>query len=79
MNQPTDQELAVMFKWTICTKFKAMHHTKAVEVELCRCDQCNSSRRKRWERIEKPLLFYSQTKENPAKGRVSRLLVGRVA
>ena len=30
-------------------------------------------------RREKPLLFYALTKENPAKGRVSRLLVGRVA
>jgi hypothetical protein len=79
MNQPTNQELAVMSKWTICTKFKAMHQPKAVEVELCRCGQCNSSRRKGWERIEKRFLFYAQTKENPAKGRVSRLLVGRVA
>ena len=32
-----------------------------------------------WERSEKPLLFYAQAKENPAKGRVSRLLFGRVA
>ena len=32
-----------------------------------------------WGRREKPLLFYAKAKENPAKGRVSRLLVGRVA
>ena len=32
-----------------------------------------------WGRREKPLLFYALAKENPAKGRVSRLLVGRVA
>ena len=30
-------------------------------------------------RREKPLLFYAQAKENPAKGRVFRLLVGRVS
>ena len=47
---PTDKELAVMFKWTICTKFKAMEETKAVEIEPCMCDGCTSSRRKRWQK-----------------------------
>ena len=32
-----------------------------------------------WGRRGAPLLFYERAKENPAKGRVSRLLVGRVA
>ena len=72
MAEPTDQELAVMSKWTICTKFKAMHQPKAVEVELCRCGQCNSSHRKGWERIEK--LMRRQKKTPPKAGSLGFLL-----
>ena len=49
----TDQELTVIFKWTICTKFKAMEETKAVEIEPSMCGSCTSSRRKRWGRERK--------------------------
>jgi hypothetical protein len=32
MKEPTAEELAALFKWTICTKFQAMEQTKAVEI-----------------------------------------------
>ena len=43
----TDQELVIMLKWTLRTKFKAMHQPKSVDVAPCLFDQCTSSRRKR--------------------------------
>jgi len=32
MTEPTAQELAALFKWTICTKFAAMEETKATNL-----------------------------------------------
>ena len=53
MAEPTAQELAALFKWTICTKFKAMEETKAVEIEPCMCEGCNASRLKRWQKEQR--------------------------
>jgi hypothetical protein len=49
----------------------------------CDTSSLSQQRRAAWMglegRREKPLLFYAQPKENPAKGRVFLLLVGRVS
>ena len=40
-----DQKLAALFKWSICSKFKAIEEIKTVEIEPCICDSCTTSRR----------------------------------
>jgi hypothetical protein len=50
MAEPTDKELAVMYRWTLHTKwgFSGFMGTGGEEDFTCRCEQCTSSRRKRW-------------------------------
>ena len=48
----TDQELAVLFKWTICNKYKAMERSKAVEIEPCICNNYKALFLERWEKRE---------------------------
>ena len=52
MAEPTDKELAVMYRWTIHTKWGLSGFTgvRSEEDFTCRCDQCTSSRRKRWQK-----------------------------
>ena len=52
MTEPTDQELAVIYRWTLRTKwgFSGFIGAGGEEDFTCRCDQCTSSRRKRWQR-----------------------------
>ena len=51
----------------------------AIHNHFCSGDVLLTQGQMSWGRRKKPLLFYAQAKENPAKGRVSQLLVGRVS
>ncbi|WP_415409674.1 hypothetical protein ACLM45_12975 [Synechococcus sp. A10-1-5-9] len=48
--QPTDAELAVMFRWTLHTRWGVggFMGSEGDPDFTCRCDSCTTSRRKRW-------------------------------